>query len=111
MNYNTLAVKKGFTPDEIKQEFQKNDVSADLFDISKAENRDSVINLSKVSYDALVAAGGDGTVNFTANITAGTGMPMGIIPAGTLNNFAKDNNIPPGLNDSVRLISGGITSD
>ena len=35
-----------------------------------------------------VAAGGDGTVNALASAAAGTDIPMGILPLGTLNHFA-----------------------
>jgi diacylglycerol kinase family enzyme len=38
----------------------------------------------------VVAAGGDGTVNAVAQHVAGTGTILGILPAGTLNHFARD---------------------
>ncbi|HKX24109.1 MAG TPA: diacylglycerol kinase family protein [Candidatus Saccharimonadales bacterium] len=38
----------------------------------------------------LVAAGGDGTVSAVAGIAAHTGATLGVIPAGTLNHFAKE---------------------
>ncbi|HSD87622.1 MAG TPA: diacylglycerol kinase family protein [Kofleriaceae bacterium] len=40
--------------------------------------------------DAVVAAGGDGTVSAVAAGVVGTGVPLGVIPLGTLNHFAKD---------------------
>ncbi len=38
--------------------------------------------------DAVVVAGGDGTVNLAIQIVAGTGIPLGIIPSGTGNDLA-----------------------
>jgi diacylglycerol kinase family enzyme len=54
-----------------------------------------------------VAAGGDGTVNALASAVAGTGIPLGILPIGTLNHFAKDLGIPLDLEQAVRVITQG----
>lgn len=45
-------------------------------------------------YDAVLACGGDGTVNETARGLANTGMTMGIIPAGSGNGLARHIGIP-----------------
>ncbi|HKT58750.1 MAG TPA: diacylglycerol kinase family protein [Gemmatimonadales bacterium] len=55
-----------------------------------------------------VAAGGDGTVNAVASAVVGSGIPLGILPIGTLNHFAKDLGIPLDLEDAVRLITQGV---
>jgi len=39
--------------------------------------------------DVVIAAGGDGTVAKVARRLAGTGLPMAIVPAGTVNNIAR----------------------
>ena len=41
-----------------------------------------------VGVDAVAVAGGDGTVNLAIQEVAGTGIPLGIIPVGTGNDFA-----------------------
>lgn len=46
------------------------------------------------SFDAVLACGGDGTINETANALRDTGMPMGIIPAGSGNGLARHLGIP-----------------
>ncbi len=56
-----------------------------------------------------VAAGGDGTVNAVAGAVAGTETPLGVIPLGTLNHFAKDLDLPFKLEDAVQLIAQGAT--
>jgi diacylglycerol kinase (ATP) len=42
----------------------------------------------------VIAAGGDGTVRLVAQELAGTGVPLGVLPLGTGNDFAKANGIP-----------------
>lgn len=57
--------------------------------------------------DAVVAAGGDGTVSAVAGALAGTGTPMGVLPLGTLNHFARDLGIPLELDAAARVIAAG----
>jgi diacylglycerol kinase family enzyme len=57
--------------------------------------------------EAVVAAGGDGTVSAVAGVLAGTGTPMGILPLGTLNHFARDLGIPDDLAAAARVIAEG----
>jgi diacylglycerol kinase family enzyme len=59
--------------------------------------------------DALVAAGGDGTISTAAAAVAGTDMPFGVLPLGTLNHFARDAGIPLDLAEAVDVIAGGHT--
>jgi diacylglycerol kinase family enzyme len=55
--------------------------------------------------DAVIAGGGDGTVSAAADALAGTGIPLGVLPLGTLNHFAKDAGIPLMPEDAARLIA------
>ncbi len=58
----------------------------------------------------VMAGGGDGTVNAVAGVLAGTDIPLGVLPMGTLNHFAKDLGIPLGLEAAVRnLFTGHVT--
>ena len=54
-----------------------------------------------------VAAGGDGTVNAVVSAVAGTDIPLGILPLGTLNHFARDLGIPLDPEQAVRLMTHG----
>src|SRR5699024_8722656 len=44
--------------------------------------------------DALVATGGDGLIGIALQAIAGSGVPLGIIPAGTGNDHAREYGIP-----------------
>jgi len=58
-------------------------------------------------FDAVVAAGGDGTINAVAAALVGTSIPLGIIPLGTLNHFARDLRIPFKLQEAARTVAEG----
>jgi len=62
---------------------------------------------SALSHDAVVVAGGDGTVNRVVNGLAGSAIPLGVIPMGTGNDFARACGIPPSPADAVRRILDG----
>jgi diacylglycerol kinase family enzyme len=55
--------------------------------------------------DALVAGGGDGTVGTVAAVARAHGLPLGVLPLGTLNHFAKDLGMPPALDDAAAVIA------
>jgi diacylglycerol kinase family enzyme len=59
--------------------------------------------------EALVAAGGDGTVSGLAPVSLGSDIPLGILPLGTLNHFAKDVGIPLNLDAALEVILAGRT--
>ena len=55
--------------------------------------------------DLVIAAGGDGTVGEVATALAHTGIPLGIIPAGSTNIVAKELNIPTAPGAALDLIA------
>src|ERR1700710_2702537 len=73
--------------------------------------------------DALIVVGGDGMVNLGVNLVAGTGVPLGLIPAGTGNDMARALGIPhedqlagldvliEALNYPARVIDAGLVTD
>ena len=59
--------------------------------------------------DAIVAGGGDGTISTVAHALADHDIPLGVLPLGTLNHFAKDLGIPDDLEAAVRVVLAGHT--
>ena len=58
--------------------------------------------------DAVIVAGGDGTVACAGHALAGTGIPLGILPYGTMNLFAKDLGLPIGdLPAALQAVAAG----
>ena len=58
--------------------------------------------------DVIVASGGDGTINEVASCVVGTGITLGIIPAGSGNGLASNLNIPKDHNQALQLIKNGV---
>jgi diacylglycerol kinase family enzyme len=61
--------------------------------------------------DAVVVGGGDGSIRTVAGVLAGSGVPLGILPLGTLNHFAKDLGIPLHLGEAAEVIAMGAQRD
>jgi diacylglycerol kinase family enzyme len=53
---------------------------------------------------AVVAAGGDGTINAAARATLPTGRPLGIIPQGTFNYTTRAHGIPADTREAARAL-------
>jgi len=60
-------------------------------------------------YDAIVAAGGDGTVHDAAEGLIGSSTPLGIIPIGTANVFAREINLPRSPAQLAKALLEGAT--
>lgn len=57
--------------------------------------------------EAVVAGGGDGTIRTVAGALAGTEVPMGVLPVGTLNHFARDLGIPLAVEEAAAVVARG----
>ncbi len=57
----------------------------------------------KDKIDFVTTLGGDGVINEVVNALAYTGIPLGIIPYGTTNAFAKERRIPLSVKEAIKL--------
>src|SRR5215207_9192144 len=91
-----------------------NDKQIDI-DMSVAHSGTEVTELAqdaaRGSYKVVVAAGGDGTVNTVAAAVIDSDKILGVLPAGTLNHFARDLGIPFDLEAAARIIVAGHTTE
>lgn len=65
------------------------------------------VNSSR-NFDAVIAAGGDGTINEVANGLVGAAMPLGIIPMGTANVLASELEISPWSRPVSDVLINGV---
>jgi diacylglycerol kinase family enzyme len=96
------------TPHAITVAFAEAGVDVEVPQIPPEAMAERARAAAREPYDAVVAAGGDGTVRSVAAALAGTGKPLGVLPLGTLNHFAKDLGIPADLEGAARVVGTGI---
>jgi diacylglycerol kinase family enzyme len=91
--------------------FQKHAIEADLQFVNGEEIRPTaegaLVDAQKKKIDAVVVGGGDGTIRTVASVLAATDVPLGVLPLGTLNHFAKDIGIPPDIDAAAGTIAEG----
>ncbi len=81
------------------------------FDIVEAPDKEQALEVlgtvAERGCRAVVAVGGDGTVSLALRATAGSHVPVAIMPFGTGNQLALNFGIPTSLEDSVRVAVEG----
>lgn len=61
--------------------------------------------------DVLLVGGGDGTISAAAAVCHRTGKPLAVLPAGTMNFFARALHVPPDLRQALEALAGGRLYD
>lgn len=92
---------------EILAAFSDAGIDAEVHLCEPARLTRTARELAKSGVDAVVAAGGDGTVNAVATALAGGNTPLAVLPLGTLNHFAKDLRMPLSLAEAAQAIAAG----
>jgi diacylglycerol kinase family enzyme len=104
--YNAKSGASAVSAAQLRQAFRSYDVVLELIAIT--DGVDSICEKIRAkNIQLVIAAGGDGTVNAVANIVVKLQLPMGVIPAGTLNHFAKDAGIPLDIDEAAKAIVHG----
>jgi diacylglycerol kinase family enzyme len=73
----------------------------------EAAARRALAEVKAGAMDTVAVGGGDGTNRTVASVLADTGVPLAILPLGTLNHFARDLGIPGKIDAAVALIAKG----
>lgn len=99
----------GHTPPDaaaLRAAFAGHGVAAQVFECAPQADLDALLDRAVASHPAvLVAAGGDGTVNAVASQALAHDLPLGVLPVGTLNHFARDLGLPPELDAAVAVVA------
>ncbi len=96
--------------DYILKKAQENQVILFPYRIDKNSNQ-FLTTLKLNQFDFVILSGGDGTLHTTINFFLKNNyqIPIGIIPAGTCNDFASSLQIPTSLEDCLKVIFEGKT--
>jgi diacylglycerol kinase family enzyme len=97
----------------LDQSFAQHDIVAEIAFVDgeglRAAAEAALAQAKRGEIDAIIAGGGDGTVRNVASVLAGTGVPIGVLPLGTLNHLAKDLRIPLEASEAAAVIAAGHT--
>lgn len=110
-NPNAGDGKSEETANLLKEELSKIQIESEFLTAPSEELAIEKIMTSLETLDGVVAIGGDGTLNCvgTAFIRSQKSIPLGIIPGGTINNFAKRWHIPLNVEEAIKVIVEGKT--
>ena len=77
--------------DRIVELYAEHDTELEVREIDFEVEPSALLEGLDASYDHLLVAGGDGTVNYIVNemFREGLDLPLGVIPSGTANDFAS----------------------
>ncbi len=96
------GVKKFDWPVLITEFFKPLEHEIELFELPDPCDAEHITQkISQYKPDRVIAVGGDGTVNLLAKCLISTGIPLGILPAGSANGMAAEFSIP---NDPQKAI-------
>jgi len=102
----TAAREAGTALDvEVREAFAQAGVEADVQAVEPEKIEEALRAAMVARPEAIIIGGGDGTVRSAAALLAGSDIPLGVLPLGTLNHFAKDLKIPPAWREAVPALS------
>jgi len=97
--------KKNSIPDLIKKHLNSS-VFDHQIEYTRYRNHAHEITLhQKNNYDAIIAVGGDGSVNEVASALVNSNCALGVIPCGSGNGFARHAEIPLKISNAIQRIN------
>ncbi|MEW6733702.1 MAG: diacylglycerol kinase family protein [Acidobacteriota bacterium] len=99
------AARKKLSLSDVNAAFQAAGVEAEINRLEGKRIASAARAAVAAGVDAVVAGGGDGTINTVAGVLVHGQIPLGVLPLGTLNHFAKDLGIPLDFEEAVRVVA------
>ena len=105
------ASEASATASRVREAFERAGVEAAILAISHEGLAAAARRAVASNADVIVLGGGDGTLGTGAAALLGSHKPLGILPFGSLNHFAKDVGIPLDLDQAVGTIEKGYVTE
>ena len=94
--------------ESLREVFSREGLKADIHLVAGADVESTCQDALRDGVIGIAVSGGDGTISTAAGVLDHGEVPLGELPLGTLNHFAKDLSIPPlDLAAAVRVIVEG----
>lgn len=95
--------------ERMREKLEQAGHTADYLTAPDPEQAVETVKKAIEKLDGIVSIGGDGSLNIvgTAFVQAGKAIPLGIIPGGTINNFAKRWHLPMDEEEAMDVIIAG----
>ncbi|MGZ4672325.1 MAG: diacylglycerol/lipid kinase family protein [Ilumatobacteraceae bacterium] len=90
---------------EITAAFGDVGIDADAVAVSPDDLPTAMRDAWQQGVDAVIIAGGDGTVNCAAQVAVESAIVLGVLPMGTFNHFARDLGMTPDLAAAAKFLS------
>jgi diacylglycerol kinase family enzyme len=97
-------------PQRITAGFELRGVRAEVRSVDPARLRETAEAAHRDGYAAVVAGGGDGTLNTIAAALLGGATPFAVLPLGTHNHFAKEMKVPLDLDAAAAALADAVAN-
>ncbi|MBC7460347.1 MAG: NAD(+)/NADH kinase, partial [Thermoleophilia bacterium] len=87
---------------DLAAELREHGAHVDALDIADVDD-----HTPDAATDRVIVAGGDGSIAPAARIAADLDVPLGVVPAGTANDFARALQLPDTISDALALAADG----
>lgn len=91
----------------VKQLLQESQINLVEPDEKDERSYSDIIRAYAERVDFVIIGGGDGTLNSAASGLVDTGLPLGVLPLGTANDFARTVGIPKEIRQAIQIIANG----
>jgi lipid kinase, YegS/Rv2252/BmrU family len=106
VNSNSRSGRHAF--DDARAALRALKIETDAHAVDDPEHLEAVVKAALARHpDVLILGGGDGTISGLVDHLVGSGVPLGLLPLGTANSFARSLGLPIDLDEAVNIIAAG----